>query len=121
LSTWTRLSIHEAEPPSNAAYVRVYAQVHSSRSDSYVWFDDITITPPWITYLPLVVRQGGTAQAPCGASCQINVDPTLPSTDDTIRATSSHERPAACVPEHQSRQVASRETRINYVQDDSGP
>jgi hypothetical protein len=60
LPQWTQIGIDKALPLPGAVYVQVYAQMRSSRSDSSVWFDDITITSSFCpTFLPLVLKQHG--------------------------------------------------------------
>jgi hypothetical protein len=59
---WTPLAIEDAEPPPDAVYVEVYLQMLSTHSDTTVWFDDVVLTPPWNTYLPLALRQPAAAE-----------------------------------------------------------
>jgi hypothetical protein len=55
VTEWTRLLINGVEPPPEAAYVQVFAQVGPASSDARVWFDDIT-TLVHRAHLPLVQR-----------------------------------------------------------------
>ena len=55
VTEWTRLHIDDVEPPPQAAYVQVFAQVSSTHPLSWVWFDDITTLVERV-HLPLVQR-----------------------------------------------------------------
>jgi hypothetical protein len=56
LTQWTHIFISPVAPPQDAAFVQVFAQVHTTNPATYVWFDEIT-TQPNKLYMPSLWRR----------------------------------------------------------------